>query len=240
MKNENEIIYQDDNFVVVNKTSGFLVFDDKENKNTLKSIVEKHIGQEVFCVYSLDKEASGVLVFAKNKKTLKLLHELFREGKVLRQYVLLLSGVLENDNGTIDQRILVSKDSVHIDSEGQKALTKYETIEKFCGYTLVKATPLTQVRKQIRLHFWSIGNPLAIDKEYAGSSPIFLSSFKRRYKSKPDIEEKPLISRLTMHCEKIEFEMPAAAKNETKKYVFKSSLPDDLEITIKQLRKYYK
>jgi 23S rRNA pseudouridine955/2504/2580 synthase/23S rRNA pseudouridine1911/1915/1917 synthase len=82
----------------------------------------------------------------------------------------------------------------------------------------------------MRLHFWHAGTPLAIDEIYATTEPILLSSFKRRYKPKEDIEEKPLINRLTLHATQLTILQKT----------YEAQLQKDFEITIKQLKKYYR
>jgi 23S rRNA-/tRNA-specific pseudouridylate synthase len=109
-------------------------------------------------------------------------------------------------------------------------------LERFKNYTLVEAFPLTGRRHQLRIHFWSIGHPLAIDAEYGTSDPILLSSLKHNYKIKNNEKEKPLISRLTLHASSLTLTLPENNKEET----FEAPLPKDFELTIKQLRKYGK
>ncbi|MDR1952326.1 MAG: hypothetical protein LBQ37_02280 [Elusimicrobiota bacterium] len=241
MNKKNEIIFQDENFIAVNKEPGICVFcskDDFDDKNNLKNIIEQSVNQELFIVSSLDKDSSGIVIFAKNENSAELLRELFRDGKVLRKYIVLLSGTLENDEEIIEKKVLISRDEIQIMPYGQRVAVKYKVMEKFRGYTLIEAYPLTQIKRQIRLLFWSIGNPLAIDKEYSSGEPIFLSSFKRNYKMKEGVKEKPIISRLTLHCSEIEFEIPKLS--DKKKYSLKAQMPKDFEITIKQMRKYYR
>jgi 23S rRNA pseudouridine955/2504/2580 synthase/23S rRNA pseudouridine1911/1915/1917 synthase len=151
-------------------------------------------------------------------------------GKVVRKYILLLSGVLENDEGLIQEALLSNEKGTFIDAGAKIAKTKYKVLERFRGYTLVEACPLTFIKWQMRAHFWHLGNPLAIDEIYASARPILLSSFKRKYKVKLDSIEKPLIDRLTLHCGEISFDGKT----------FNAPLPKDFEITLKHLRKYYK
>ena len=93
---------------------------------------------------------------------------------------------------------------------------------------------MTSRKHQIRAHFWSIGNTLATDKIYGSDDPILLSNLKRRYKG--ITREKPLLKRLPMHLYQVEIILP----NSNKKSIFTSELPKDIQITLKQLRKYDK
>ncbi|MCL1972743.1 MAG: RluA family pseudouridine synthase [Endomicrobia bacterium] len=236
MNNGIEIIYQDDNIAAVNKPAGMIVIPDQhtyENK-TLVGILKKQLNQKIWVVHRIDRDTTGVLVFAKNAEAHRNLSIQFESSQVKKKYLALLSGVLEDDEGTIDKHILISGRDVTIDDTGKKSLTDFKVLERFKGYTFVQAEPQTGRRHQIRIHFWSIGHPLAIDGEYGVSDPLLLSSFKRKYKEKGI--EKPLIDRLTLHAAELTLTLPGT--NELK--TFEAPLPKDFEITLKQLRKYGK
>ncbi|MDR1196444.1 MAG: RluA family pseudouridine synthase [Endomicrobium sp.] len=239
MKKETlEIIYQDDNIIVINKPSGVLVIPDQhtnENK-TLVGMLKKQLNQKIWVVHRIDKDTTGILVFAKNAETHRFISMQFENSEIKKKYIALLSGVLEDEEGVIDKPILISGRDVSIDETGKKSVTNFKVIERFKGYTLVEAQPQTGRRHQIRIHFWSLGHPLAIDAQYGGAEPIYLSSVKRKYKEKKGMEEKPLINRLTLHAAALT--LTVADKNE--KMTFEAALPKDFELTLKQLRKYYK
>jgi len=238
MKIEIEIIYQDENIIVVNKPTGVLVIPDQhtnENK-TLAGILKKQFGQKIWIVHRIDRDTTGALVFAKNAEAHRNLSMQFENSQVRKKYIALLSGVLEEDEGTINKPILIDDRSVTIDPAGKESITDFTVLERFKSYTLVEARPKTGRRHQIRIHFWSLGHPLAIDSEYGTSDPILLSQLKRKYKEKKGEEEKPLINRLTLHASSLALKLPGT--NEEK--VFQAPLPKDFEITLKQLNKYGK
>jgi 23S rRNA pseudouridine955/2504/2580 synthase/23S rRNA pseudouridine1911/1915/1917 synthase len=233
-----EILYQDENVVIVNKPADILVIPDKntdENK-TLVGMLKKQLNQKIWVVHRIDRDTTGVLVFAKNPQAHKDISMQFENSKVHKNYIALLSGVLEEDEGTINKPILISGRDVSIDVTGKKSVTNFKVLERFKSYTLVRALPLTGRRHQIRIHFWSLGHPLAIDSQYGVSSQIFLSGIKRNYKLRNGETEKPLISRLTLHAASLKFKLPGTDREKT----FESPLPKDFEITLKQLRKYGK
>lgn len=224
-----EIIFQDENIAAINKPASISVFQEKDDTNEcLKIIVEKQIKQKLLPIHNLDKDASGILLFAKTKKGLDFIGKEFKECRVVEKYILLLSGRVENESGTIDEPILDDGRKIFIAPHGFEAKTRFEVLERFRRWTLVEAYPLTHIKHQIRLHFCKLGNPLAIDPKYASPSPILLSSFKRKYRAKVDGKEKPLIERLTMHLAEIKI----VGK------VFAAPLADDFEIAIKQMRKF--
>lgn len=232
-----KIIYEDKNIVIADKPSGLAVITnqtDSKEKNLL-FLLSSQINAKLFAIHSIDKNASGLVVFTKNEISKKFIAEQFENCKVSRKYTALLSGVLEEESATLDKPVLVSgKDNVIVDISGKAAKTKFKVLEKFRSYTLVEAEPLTSIRQQIRVHFWDLGHPLAIDKDYGSDEPIYLSSFKAKYKEKRGLKEKPLINRLPLHLAEISLIVPG----ENKKRTFKSQLPKDFEITLKQMRKY--
>jgi 23S rRNA-/tRNA-specific pseudouridylate synthase len=160
----------------------------------------------------------------------------FENSQVSKKYIALLSGVLESDEGSIDKPILVSDREVSIDPSGKESLTDYKVLERFKSYTLVEALPKTGRRHQIRIHFWSIGHPLAIDAQYGTAAALLLSSLKRNYKVKNDHPERPLIDRLTLHAASLTLSLPDTDGKKS----FEAPLPKDFEVALKQLRKYGK
>jgi 23S rRNA pseudouridine955/2504/2580 synthase/23S rRNA pseudouridine1911/1915/1917 synthase len=232
-----EIIYHDRDIVVVNKPSGIIVIPDQySNKNnTLVDMLKRQLNQKIWVVHRIDRDTTGVLIFAKNAQSHRNISMQFENSKVIKKYIALLSGVLEENEGSINKSILISDREVSIDRTGKESITSFKVLERFKSHTLVEAIPLTTGRRhQIRIHFWSLGHPLAIDAEYGVSDPIMLSSLKRNYKIKKGKKEKPLISRLTLHAASLTLTLPLLRQERT----FESPLPKDFELTIKQLRKY--
>src|SRR5262249_11599295 len=121
-----------------------------------------------------------------------------------------------------------------VHGDGKKSITQYTVLERFRHFTLVEARPLTGRTHQVRVHFLSIGHPLAMDPLYGKSEPIYLSDLKSNYKSKGEEEEKPLITRLPLHSLRLTFKEPS----EGKKLVVDAPLPKDFSRMLKLLRKY--
>lgn len=237
MKQNNlDIIFEDENVLVLKKISGITVIpkEDQPVGNTILFQVNDYIKQESFPVLSLDFDASGIVIFAKNKEAYNYISEQFKNSKIKRTYHVIVNGIMDEEKGEIRKSLIVDKNDTVVSEKGLDSVTKYEVKEQFKNFAFVEAVPVTSRKKQIRAHFWSIGNPLAIDDIYAGSEPLMLSKLKRRYKGVD--KEKPLLSRLPLHLSKIELFLPGM-KNKT---VFEQPLPDDMNITLKQLRKYNK
>ena len=229
------IVFENDDIVVINKEPEIFVIDSEESKSkTIKDILQENLNQDLIPVSSLDYEASGIVVFAKNQKSYDFVSEQFKKEKVRKIYHVLVNGVMDNAEGEIDKNLLVNEQTTSVNDRGIKSVTKYKVLEQFKSFAFVEVYPLTTRKNQIRAHFWSIGNTLAIDKIYGSEEPILLSNLKRRYKG--ITKEKPLLERLPMHLSQIEILLP----NNKEKSVFLSQLPNDIQLTLKQLRKYNK
>lgn len=229
------IVFENDDIVVINKEPEIFVIDSEESKSkTIKDVLQKNLNQDLIPVSSLDYEASGIVVFAKNQKSYDFVSEQFKKEKVRKIYHVLVNGVMDNAEGEIDKNLLVNEQTTSVNDRGIKSVTKYKVLEQFKSFAFVEVYPLTTRKNQIRAHFWSIGNTLAIDKIYGSEEPILLSNLKRRYKG--ITKEKPLLKRLPMHLSQIEILLP----NNKEKSVFLSQLPNDIQLTLKQLRKYNK
>ena len=231
-----EIIFEDDNVIVINKESEIFVLNNEENKGTktITDILQEKLKQEVFPITSLDYEASGIVVFAKNKNSYDFVCEQFKKEKVKKIYYVLVNGVMDSDEGEIDKNLVVNEQTTSVNDKGIKSVTKYKVLEQFKNFAFLEVSPLTTRKNQIRAHFWTIGNTLAIDNIYGSEEPILLSNLKRRYKG--ITKEKPLLKRLPMHLYQMEFLLPG---NKEKK-VFVAEIPNDIQLTLKQLRKYNK
>ncbi|CUT03107.1 RluA family pseudouridine synthase [Candidatus Chrysopegis kryptomonas] len=236
---EIETIYEDEDFIVLNKPAGVLTIPDRFARGipNLYDILKEKYG-EIFVVHRLDKETSGVICFAKNEEAHSDLSEKFEEHEVKKIYLALITGHLRNKQGRID--IPLSENpklpgTMKVDYEnGKRSITEYRVLEEFENFSLLEVRPLTGRMHQIRVHFKAIGHPLAIDPVYGGRQEIFLSEIKKKYKPKEDEPEKPLMSRLTLHALRLGF-----FHFRKKEYVeFEARLPKDFESLLKQLRKY--
>lgn len=230
------IIYEDENIIVVNKEAGMLSVGDrydKEKENLYLILLEKY--GTIYIVHRLDKDTSGVICFAKNKEIHKELCVLFETRKVKKRYLAVVKGCVDTLKGKIDFPIkedLSCKGKMVISKNGKPSITEYRTLERFKKYSLIEAVPLTGRTHQIRVHLSAIGFPLAIDPLYGDDKPVFLSEIKKDYRSCG--KEVPLIKRLTLHSYKLEFYLPSY----NKELNFESPLPKDFLLLLKYLRKY--
>ncbi len=232
-----ETIFEDDDILVLNKPSGLLVLPDRYDPAipNLFEILNKRYGR-VFVVHRIDKETSGLIVFAKTEESHRSLSQQF-EGRTTRKvYAAICIGETGEEGGEIDAPIGESpgkKGKMRIDLKaGKEAKTLYTVTEHFGGYTLLEARLVTGRTHQIRVHLTSINLPILGDDLYGGGDGFYLSSVKPGYRTKE--EEKPLLSRVALHAQKLSFIHPGTG-NPTS---FECDLPKDMRIVVNYLRKY--
>jgi 23S rRNA pseudouridine1911/1915/1917 synthase len=229
-----KIIYENDRIIAVDKSPGILVIPDQysDKTDTLVGQLTAHLKKKAFVVHRIDRDTSGALLFAKDAAAHAYLCGQFEEGTVRKKYLTLVRGRMGDDAGKIVQPILIKGRKVSISTGGKYSVTEYKVLERFRNYTFLEVNPGTGRRHQIRIHLWHAGYPLAVDEEYTHTSALFLSQLKKDYKRSG--KEKPLIGRLTLHSSSITFRDPASEKEMT----VQAPLPDDFEVTLKQMRKF--
>jgi 23S rRNA pseudouridine1911/1915/1917 synthase len=232
-----DIIFENNNFVAINKPAGVLSIPDREQTQTsLKDILIEKYG-EIFTVHRLDKETSGVIVFAKNAITHKYLSQLFETRAVEKYYQGIVLGVPTNKTGTIDAPIaenMLDRGRMIIHQRGKASITDYEVLEEHKFYSLVQFQIHTGRTHQIRIHSQHIGHPIACDAIYGDGKPILLSSFKRKFKlSKNEEEERPMLNRIALHSFQLKFDDANG-----KKIILMAELPKDMRVTLQQMRKH--
>ena len=168
-------------------------------------------------VHRLDKDTSGVLLFAKHSAAQRHVSGQFQANATEKQYLALVSGRPAADEGVIDAPLGSSPTSKRrmaiVRHGGREAVTAWKVEARYRDYALLRVFPKTGRTHQIRVHLHSIGLPLAIDPLYypAGAgvpTGIFLSRFKSDYRPNRNQEERPLIDRLTLHAERLRFSHP--------------------------------
>ncbi len=238
-KNKVEIIYEDDAIVIVHKPANFLAIPDRyiaERPNLVNFLKKRY--EEIFVVHRLDKETSGVICYAKNADSHRHLSKQFEDRTVEKIYKVLVEGRVHEAEGIIDKPIarhvsIAGKMRIH--NSGKASVTHYE-VEKHIGdYTLVQANIKTGRTHQIRVHFAAIGYPLMIDGMYGRQGEFFLSSIKqKKFNIGKDQEERPLMSRTTLHSWKLSLDHPVTGK----RMDFLAPLPKDFRAVLKQLEKW--
>jgi 23S rRNA pseudouridine955/2504/2580 synthase/23S rRNA pseudouridine1911/1915/1917 synthase len=231
------ILFESPDFIAIDKPAGLLSIPDRENKEpSLKTQLRAKYGN-IFTVHRLDRDTSGVILFAKNESTHKHLSKIFEDRSVEKHYQGIVLGAPPQQKGTIDAPIMEhpSKPGLMvINRRGKASLTDYEVLESIGPYSLLQFRIHTGRTHQIRIHMHSIGNPIACDDLYGDGKPIFLSDLKRSFKlSKSADTERPLLARLALHSQRISF---TDAHGET--HTFEAPLPKDLRALLNQLKKW--
>ena len=194
--------------------------------------------EKVFIVHRLDKETSGILVFAKNEEAHRILSGQFNERTVEKIYLALVEGQVHQNEGVIDKPIgrhpsLPGK--MIVTKSGKSSITHYRVIEQFKKYTLAEANIKTGRTHQIRVHFQSIGYPLAVDAVYGRKDAFLLSDVKLgKYSIGKDQDERPLMSRSSLHAGRLTFDHPRTGE----RLSFEAPLPKDFAAVLQQLRKW--
>ena len=202
---------------------------------SLRGILEKHFGK-IFIVHRLDKDTSGVIVFAKDEATHKYMSKLFEGREIEKLYLGIVSGKPAEQSGTIDQPIAESTTragAMVINKRGKPSVTNYNVVQNFRTYSLLQFHILTGRTHQIRIHCKFIGHPIVCDPLYSDNKPILLSAIKKKFKLGKDVdEEKPLLARLALHACRLSF-----ATADGKALVLEAPLSKDMAATVKQLEK---
>ena len=231
------IIFQDDDILIADKPNGLTVIPERFNteKPCLQSILEEKVGK-LWVVHRIDRETTGLVCFAKNEAAHKNLCKQFETREVQKFYKVIVSGRLEGQEGEIDSPIMERPNklgTMMVHPKGKEALTLFKVEEQFRSCALLTVEIKTGRTHQIRVHMAASGHPLLVDSIYSQHQAFYLSSIKKKYKQS-DPEEKPIISRLTLHAFKLELNHPTTGERMT----FTSPLPHDMEALLKVLRKY--
>jgi len=231
-----EVIFENDSFIAINKPAGLLSIPDREQSQTsLKDILLAKYGS-IYTVHRLDKETSGIILFAKNEATHKYLSQLFEERKIEKYYQGLVHGIPAQKKGILDAPISehpLQKGLMVVHRKGKESVTAYEVIEEHKSFSLLQFQLHTGRTHQIRVHCKNMGHPLACDELYGDGKPVLLSSIKRNYKlSKHDEEERPMLNRLALHSYRLIF-----TDAEGKEFDLIAELPKDIKALLQQLRK---
>lgn len=231
-----DIIFQNDQFIAINKPSGLLSIPDRFGKDlSVKSILQEQFGK-IYTIHRLDKDTSGLIIFAKDEITHKDLSQKFEGREVEKYYVGLVNGTLMRREGTIDVPIMEhpGKSTLMMaNKKGKTSITDYRLLEEFGLFSLVEFRIHTGRTHQIRVHAKYFGNSIVCDELYGDGQPVLLSSIKRKFKlSKDELEERPLLNRLALHSRQLIFTDASGVR-----YDLEAPLSKDLKALLQQLRK---
>jgi RluA family pseudouridine synthase len=188
-------------------------------------------------VHRLDAEASGLLLLAKTKTTFTALANVAGAGLLDRTYLALVQGSASFDNWQVDLPLSPRPASAGFfridDRRGKKSSTKFEVVDRFSRWTLLRCRPAYDRPHQVRAHLARERLPLAADPLYRGGL-IYLSRLKRNYTLKEGAVEQPLIARPALHSESLRAIHPVTGQP----LELTCSLPKDFAVTVKYLKRY--
>lgn len=227
--NENlEIIYEDKNFLVINKPAGLLVHPTPGQKE--KTLVNqllyyfpalKDVGEDKMrpgLVHRLDRDVSGLMVIAKNQTAFLALKKQFQTRKIKKEYLALVYGRVNREEGVIDFPMARSKAGLFVarpkNQEGEEAITHYKVIKYLKNYTLLQIRTLTGRTHQIRVHLKALGYPIVGDQLYKNRK----------------LKEKIKLERIFLHATFLGF-----FDLEDKWREFKKEMPSELEKVMGEL-----
>ena len=243
------ILWSDDNLVAVNKPAGLATIPGRgETDSVLERLAAQlglpHRGNDdprLRVVHRLDKETSGVLLFAKNIVAQRHLSHQFQNNTIGKEYLALVHGRPSEREGEIDAPLAphpTSPKRMTVFKQGRPARTLWRVEETFRDVALIRCFPKTGKTHQIRVHLKHAGMPLAVDPLYnpprPGAAPgIWLSQFKRGYRPTRGEEERPLIARLTLHAHRLTFQNVSGED-----VTIEAELPKDFRAVLNQLRRH--
>jgi 23S rRNA pseudouridine1911/1915/1917 synthase len=244
-----DIIYEDDDVILVNKPAGMVVHPGYNNyTGTLVNGLVYHLANKDLpelpgnegrpgLVHRIDKDTSGLLLISKNERSMTYLAKQFFDHTIDRKYIALVWGDLEKE-GTVsgyigrslrDRRVM----SIYEDETmGKWAVTHYKVLERFNYVTLIECRLETGRTHQIRVHMQSIGHPLFNDDTYGGDKIVKGTVFSK-YKQFVD-NCFALCPRHALHAQQLGFIHPVTKKQ----MYFESELPEDMKAVIEKWRKY--
>lgn len=244
------VLFEDEALLAIEKPARLLVSPDRydpKRANIMKLFhrdiargakwVQEHGVSYLANAHRLDYETSGVLLLTKTKPALIHVANQFGSELTRKTYLAIVTGAPEqdqfDDNAKLGQHP-TRLGFVRVDEKnGKRSYTAFEVIERFKGFALMRCKPRTGRTHQIRVHLQHRHLPIVGDTLYGGA-PLLLSSLKRNYRLKPGRTENPLIDRVALHAHELIVTHPFTGA-EVK---IESSLPHDLEVALKFLRRH--
>lgn len=170
------ILFEDPYLIVIEKDAGMLsIATAKEKLLTTYSILSGHVKREdpnnrIFVVHRLDRDTSGIMMFAKSEEVQSVMQRAWQEAVIERTYVAVVEGVVENDEGTVRSFLKENKAlvmySTKVTGEGDEAITHYKVLKRHPELTLLEVKLETGRKNQIRVHMKDLGHPVVGDKKY--------------------------------------------------------------------------
>lgn len=238
-----DVLYEDDALIVINKQADLVTHPGKANyRGTLAAALQFHFNRlsdvagqlRPGIVHRLDRDTTGVILVAKSNQVHHRLSGQFERREVTKEYRAIVRGELPADADVIETHLKVhpkAREKMIVcepDGKARNAVTRYEVLERFRGFTEVRLLPKTGRTHQLRVHMKHLGCPIVADRLYAGHSQLTLDDVDRE-RSGPD---RTLIERQALHAFRLEFRHPVTDAPLT----FEARVPDDMQRTLEALR----
>ena len=240
-----EVIYEEDGLIAVNKRPGIVVHPTSGHtlQNVLSAMHARFRDTEnpdldrvPHICHRIDKETSGVLLFAFSEQLKAAVSAQFEKRTVKKQYEALVHGHMPSDEGEVDAPILHRREGwprLIVNSAGQPSRTSWRVEERFGSASLVRFFPHTGRTHQIRVHAAHVGHPLLCDDTYGGERPILESVLRGVPDDERPADETPVLDRVALHSARLELVHPATGQP----LVIEAPLPEDLRSAADVLRR---
>lgn len=222
-KVRNSIIYEDNNYLAINKPAGISVHSGSRDPYGVIEALRQHVPQHpnIQLAHRIDRMTSGCLLFCKSRDVLRQVHAALKNGEVKKTYLALLRGKPDQSDFEVDASLTSGnlhsgERMVNVDHEGKKAVTIFHCQQRYKTSSLYEVELLTGRTHQIRVHASHIGHPLAMDIKYGDAN------YNKQMKQFG-------LKRMFLHASRLEFQLESMRE----KISIQADLPDDLSQFLK-------
>lgn len=236
-KNDPLILADTDDYIAISKPAGMLTLPDRHDAilESLRGWMQKKFGN-ILVIHRLDKDTSGLILFARNEEAHKYYNQLFASRGVRKIYRGIVLGKPIQAAGSINAPVAehpAKNGTMVVFPKGKPSLTDYRVLKAWNQFSLLEFDLHTGRTHQIRVHCRHIGHPIVCDPLYGDGKPVLLSSIKKKYKlSKEEGSERPILDRLALHSFSLHF-----IDRHGKPLDLEAPMPKDMEALIQQLEK---
>ena len=223
------ILWEDEDYFALNKPPFISTLQDRVEETNLLDLAKGYVEDAQVC-HRLDKDTSGVIVFAKNPEAYRKLNMQFENRRVQKVYHAVADGIHNFKEELVDAPILKQDDGISkISKAGKPAQTWFNSIQSYRFHTLIECRPITGRMHQIRLHLSLLKASITGDDVYGGK-PFYLSSVKRGFNLKKHTEEEPFMKRMALHAKSLEF-----SNMQHEAIIVDAPYPKDFQALVRQL-----
>ena len=226
------IIYEDDNYIIINKPPHISTLDDRHDLINIKSLAKSYFNNAQVN-HRLDKNTSGILVIAKNEDAYRHFSLLLENREVEKTYHAIVWGRHNFEEMLFEAPLEIKNNGkVIVSSRGKYSATLAKTLKIYNNHSLIECRPITGKKHQIRIHLAS-GEASIIGDGLYGGDFLYLSDIKRNYKPKQEQEEVALMDRFALHSKALKF-----TSIDGKEINIETEYPKDFQRVVKQLDKW--